>query len=356
MSETKLLITKQELIDQQFMITKKFVVIDSSLYTPEAFEYVQELINYSGSILFVSDTKKIYARGKYFGGDIFQADLLYFTTFEVYNKDNELVGFTTATRPKSTLKIKGGEHVDLSAQYNDATGESLMEINYNLSNAVNTERFTMEQNAKYNLAVVDGQIQMIKYVPANITLSSLPVLEYDSGDTEVCIKLTHIGSKPLTQMEINCSLGAEYIDLIKTTDKEIYGLVPNNTDTTFTVFFSDGETEGQTQVKQIWGYGCIYGSASIFDAPSSDTFNNFNKYIITNNPSKTVIIEQNMNEYGWFACPIEFDVTFTDSSTNLQGGWLKTGTFEYYGFNSVYQIYQTEHTGLGKNKWIITKK
>jgi hypothetical protein len=52
----------------------------------------------------------------------------------------------------------------------------------------------------------------------------------------------------------------------------------------------------------------------------------------------------------------EFDVTFTDSSTNLQGGWLKTGTFEYYGFNSVYQIYQTEHTGLGKNKWIITKK
>lgn len=55
----------------------KFVVIDSSLYTPEAFEYIQEFVNYAGSILFVSDTKKIYARGKYFGGDIFKLIFLW---------------------------------------------------------------------------------------------------------------------------------------------------------------------------------------------------------------------------------------------------------------------------------------
>jgi hypothetical protein len=57
-----------------------------------------------------------------------------------------------------------------------------------------------------------------------------------------------------------------------------------------------------------------------------------------------------------FACPKEFDVIFTDASTNLQGGWKKIGTFTHYIFNTEYQIYGTDQYGLGSVKWIINKK
>jgi hypothetical protein len=361
MNEDILLITKEELIEQQFMINKKFVVIDSSLYTPEAFEYIQELVNYAGSILFVSDTKKIYARGKYFGGDIFQADLLYFTSFKLFNELNfsdvyESAGTIEAKQAKSNLNIRGKGHIKLNADYDETTGVNTMSIDYNLTSAVNTERFTIDENAKYNLEVVDGKIKMIKYIPPFVKMSSLPLLEYDSGDQEVHIKLTTGGSKPLIKLDLKTSLGIEYINLEKTTDYDIYGLAPNNTDITFSVFFTDGETSGETLVNQIWGYACIYGSALDEDKPSPESFNNFNKYIITDNPHKTVIIEQNGYEYGWFACPAEFPVIFTDSSTNLQGGWQQIGTFEYYCFNTMYNVYRTEHSGLGNIKWIISKK
>lgn len=356
MSEEKLLITKQELIDQNFMITKKFVVIDSSLYTPEAFDYIKELVTFTGSIMFISDTKKIFARGKYFGGDIFEADLLYFTQFKTYDNNDNFTGEAFATHAKSTLEFRGGEHVNLYANHDVLTGKNYINIGYDLNSAVNDERFTIEENAQYNLGIENGKIKMIKYIPAHIKLSSLPLLEYDNGDTEICIKYEIFGTKQLTQFDITTSEGQDRIILEKFTNSEIYCIVPNNTDTTFTIQFSDGETNGITETKQIWGYGCLFGNALEENKPNQNTFNNFNKYIITNNPSKTVIIEQNGMEYGWFACPAEYNVIFTDASTNLQGGWHKDSQFMYYTFNTLYQVYRTDHPGLGNIKWIINKK
>lgn len=356
MENNKVLITKQELIDKQFMITKKFVVIDSSLYTPEAFEYIKELITFAGSIMFISDTKKIFARGKYFGGDIFEADLLYFTQFETYNEYGNLTGQTDAKHAKSTLEFRGGKHVDLLANYDSVTGNNSINIDYNLDRAVNKERFTIEENAQYNLGVVDGQLKMIKYIPANVKLSSLPLLEYDSGDTEICIDYIIIGTNLLKQFDITTSMEEAYIIKEKFTDSKIYAMVPNNTDITFTIQFSDGETTNRVEVKQIWGPACLYGNAVYEEKPSETSFNNFNKYIINNNPSKTLVIEQNGEEYGWFACPSDYNVIFTDASTNLQGGWRKESKFLYYGDNTEYQVYRTDYPGLGNIKWIITKK
>jgi hypothetical protein len=364
--EVKKLITKDDLINDGFMINKKFVVVDSTLYTPEAFEYIQELVNFTGSILFVSDTKKIYARGKYFGGDIFQADLLYFNQFETFNEEGLKTGITAAQHAKSTMEFHGGEHMTLFAEYDNITGANRVHFDYDLNNAVNKDRFTIDQNAQYNLAVVDGKVKMEKYIPINITMSSLPILEYDSGDTDVVIKLSITGSKPLTQMDISVEFDSpelneniiltDYIDLEKSNTSEVYGHVPNNTDMTFILKYSDGETNKIAKVKQTWGYGCIYGSAILDNQPSVEHFNEFNKYVISNNPAKTVTIEQNGEEYGWFVCPAEFNVVFTDASTNLQGGWRKEYKFEYYCFNTVYQVYRTDHSGLGNIKWIISKK
>jgi hypothetical protein len=72
--------------------------------------------------------------------------------------------------------------------------------------------------------------------------------------------------------------------------------IPNNTDTKLTIEYADEKTQGVklTSVTQIWGYACIYGYYDILNKPipSSSTFDTFEKYIISNDPSKTIILNQ----------------------------------------------------------------
>lgn len=349
--ENKQLITKQELIDSGFMIIKKLVMIDSTEYTPEAFDYILGLADLVGSIVFVSDSKKIYANGRYFGGDIFQADLLYFTDFRTLDENGVVTGVSSAKHPKSILDIKTYGHLKSFADYDESTGANSIDFYYDLNSAVDTEEFTMDSNAKYNLAVVDGKIKMVKYVPCKITLSSLQILEYDLGEQVVEIAVKYTGSKPLQSFDLSLNYEPlnDYI-LEGTTQNKIICRIPNNTDIIFNIKYSDGITFSEVVLKQIWGYGIFYGKGNEWN------IENMSKYIISDNPSKTITIEQNDGEYGYFACPKEFDVIFTDVSTNLQGGWSKIDTFEYYSFNTVYQIYRTDNAGLGYVKWNVTKK
>ena len=354
--ENKQLITKQELIDSGFMIIKKLVMVDSTDYTPEAFDYILELADLVGSIVFVSDSKKIYANGRYFGGDIFQADLLYFTDFITTNENGNITGISSAKHPKSTLNIKTKGHLQAKADYDETTGKNSIEFNYDLNSAVDTEQFTMDSNAKYNLAIVDGKIKMIKYIPCGVNLSSLPILEYDSGETVVNVGVNYSGSKEITEVKVSCDPmyfpedPKRTIITEGTTNNNIILTIPNNTDVLVKVKIKDGVSEAETSTKQIWGYGIFYGKGLLWN------IENMSKYLISNNPSKTIIIEQNEGEYGYFACPKEFNVVFTDVSTNLQGGWSRIDTFLHYSFNTEYQVYRTDNTGLGYVKWNVSKK
>jgi hypothetical protein len=110
------LLTKNYLIETGFSIQKKFVIVDSSKFNDEAFNYIKELVDAAGSILFVSDTKKIYVHGRYFGGDIFQDDLLYYTNFVSYDNEGNI-------KPESESKIhnlllKRGACLDSSSDIN----------------------------------------------------------------------------------------------------------------------------------------------------------------------------------------------------------------------------------------------
>lgn len=353
MDEEVLLITKEDLINSGFDIIKKLVMIDSTIYTPEAFEYILSLVDSRGAICFVSDSKKIYAQGRYFGGDIFQADLLYFTDFAAVANNGIIKSKTSAKHPKSTLYLQGLGHVVTNAIYDDETGANTVTFDYNLSNAVNKDSFTIDTNAEYKLDVVNGQVKMIKYVPCKVILSSLDVLEYDSGDTIIEIDMKYIGSEDLVSLNVTTEeFDVGIIDLEQSTNEKIVATIPNNTDVTFVVEYSDGKTVNYSTIKQIWGYGIWYGSLLEWN---QEQLINLNKYVAFDNPNGTLTIEQNGNEYGFFICPSEWEIKFIDNSTNLQGGWRPFDTFTYYGFNTEYTVYKTEQSGLGYVKWTISK-
>lgn len=354
------LLTKNYLIETGFSIQKKFVIVDSSKFNDEAFDYIKELVDAAGSILFVSDTKKIYVHGRYFGGDIFQDDLLYFTNFVSYDNEGNITGQTTARRPKSSLQLQGLGHMQAIAEYDDITGENKIKFDYDLNSAVNNEQFTLDSNAKYNLAVVDGQIKMQKYVPISLKVSSLPVLEYDSGDTVVEINIMVSGTYSLQSLSTKTNIDTEdkkYIVGFDSETSKLFVEIPNNTDVEIYITYSDGIETNVITVKQLWGSYCFYGTTDFDLENINDSFKNYpNKYLITNDPSKTITIEQNGYEFGYFICPSKYKLIFTDSSNNLQGGWKKINDFTYYSTDINYTIYRTENSGLGKIKWIISKK
>jgi hypothetical protein len=83
-------------------LNRKFILINSSLYTNEAFEYILELVNETDSILFIRDTKKIYTHGEYFGGDLWEDSLFYFGNFQILNDADEVKVSLEAEEQKET--------------------------------------------------------------------------------------------------------------------------------------------------------------------------------------------------------------------------------------------------------------
>lgn len=354
------LITKQELISSGFFLNKKFVMIDSTKYTPEAFEYILNLADETGSIIFVSDTKKIWAKGKYFGGDIFQADLLYFTEFEAIDGDGNKSS-TSAQHPKSKLTFKTDGHLNATAVYKEDSGENEINFNYDLDGAVNKEEFQFDPKSLYNLNVVNGQIKIEKYTPISISLPKLNPIEYDSGDKELTCNVGIFGGNTILSFGVTTITGRpEEPELVLGVDSAGFFtvLIPNNTNVTIKVNASDGKSGAEETVSQNWGYACYYGSSTNAEMTLKEEIlgAEFKKYITLNDPSKTITIEQNREAYGYFVCPAIFKVEFIDVSTNLTGGWRKIGSFTNYSFNETYNIYRTEQTGLGYMKWNVTKK
>lgn len=378
----EVLVTKQNLIDQEFKIEKKFVMVDSRAYTEDAFEYVLKLADIAGSLVFVYDLKKIWANGRYFGGDVFQEDLHYWTTITTIDGGDILTGETTAISPKSNLVIKGKSHLSAKAIFTPENYEkNIIEFDYKLKDAVNTNFVEIDGN-RYNLVVEDDQIKLNKYEPMKVICSSLPVLEYDSilEYAEVSFNLTLSGTMPDPSkviLDIQVSINGEQAnDLFTGYDVStgtVHAQIPRNTVVTFTIAYSDGITGGTTSVTQRWGYGVWIG---IFDQElyGYGLFGDYKPDFLTNqegtngveglkkylwvpgaNLNITESLNQTQSQYGMFVCPADFNIEFVDVSTNLTGGW--TPGFNQTGYlyedNILYMPYRTDHVGLGLVTWKI---
>lgn len=349
MAEDITKITLAELLqDGEVVIEKKFVLINSLMYDEEAFAYILSKCNDAGAVVFITDKRKIYTHGEYFGGDLWEDTLHSVTEFEVQNLGVKQ-GSLKIDKMEDKISFNGVNGVDLSVV--ETEDSKVINIGYDLLNSVNDESVVFDPKSEYHLGVVDGKITIVKYTAASLYVAPLDVLEYDSGDKFLTFEIQVGGTDPLIDFSI-VSNPETTIMRVPNTNK-IQAVIPNNTAITFTMDYSDGKTTGSYNVTQRWGYACVYGT----EEPDVSNFSDMQRFILTsNNINKTITIEQNNGKYGYFACPSTIIPVFFDNSTNLSGGWGKIGTQRFYNAGIEYSIYKTENDGLGNVTWTVKSR
>ena len=95
----------------------------------------------------------------------------------------------------------------------------------------------------------------------------------------------------------------------------------------------------------------LYSNTEITD----DNFYEVSRYVSSISCKGTIVISQDDDEYGWFACPSMFTPLFTDRMTGFVGGWTKVKTFTAYSVGIQYDLWRTDNTGLGRIIWDINK-
>ena len=334
-------------------INRKFILINSSLYTNEAFEYILELVNETDSILFIRDTKKIYTHGEYFGGDLWEDSLFYFGNFQILNDADEVKVSIEAEEQKETLKLKGINNLDISAEENYIDGIKYKTIvfNYDISNVVDTTPFTVDDpTAEYKLEIKDSKIHVNKYIPIRVEVPNieLPVLEYNNAHTTVNIPINVFGTDTNKNIFVSSSTG-ESVRYDEENSKIILDVTNSVSDNDILIVYSDSRTQGSLTLKQKFSFACVFGQTE----PSNSNFNTISRYVCDDKIDGEITIEIDRGNYGWFACPENFNPIFIDKESNLSGGWTPVKKALFYVRNIKYTIYRTENSGLGHTKWII---
>lgn len=332
-------------------ISKKIILVNSEKYTEDAFDYLLDLIDESESIAFIVNERKIYTQGEYFGGDLWEDSLNYFSKHVIIDDNNEILNRIYAQSAKDSLQWKGEGGIQLYNDYDIKREANTIHIKYNLEAAVDEESVVRVGDKILALTVGENnKLAIAEFEPINITWPTIQMLEYDKGDTEISIPLTIQNKQRLTSLVISASSGV--IPSFNWETDTITANIKNNTNVTFYIDYKDGKTLMTESFKQEWGYAYCYGITQI----TEENFDRFKKGLENKFNNKEITINQTNNTYGWFAYPKNISIEFSDKATGLSGGWEKAGTFMKYNSNIEYQVYKTEQSGLGSVTWKITKK
>lgn len=329
-------------------IDKKFVLINSSMYTGEAFAYILNKCDKVGAVVFVSDKRKIYAQGEFFGGDLFEDTVRSVTKFDVQNF-GETQGLIEILKPEETLTLNGLDGVNLSIVQTEDS--KTINIGYDLVGRLNQEEISFDKDSKYHLGVVDGKIAIVKYTPASLYIEPFEMLERDAGDKLLIFELQVGGTDPLTRFEITSNPETRIIQVPNT--NKIQAVIPNNINVDFHIEYSDGTTDGTYDMSQLWGCACVYGTTE----PLSENFTELDRFLVPGfEINETITIDQSNDKYAYFACPANITPVFTDANDGFAGGWEKIGFLQVYSTGIRYNVYRTENSGLGEVTWIVQSK
>ena len=343
-------LTIEQLKENPPVIEKKFILIDSSLYTDEAYEYLLELINETDSIAFIRDLKKIYTHGEYFGGDIWEESLFYFGSFQILDSNDELITSIESEIRNETLRLRGIENIKIipSVEWKNGVKYKTITFGYDIENSIHKTPVTIDDNtAEYNLDIKDGKIFIDKYIPIRIETPELPLLEYDSETSSLEFNINILGNDQekrviITSDQAVITLSDDY--------KTVYTNILNpNINVEYLILYSDSKTQGAINMYQKYGFGNFYSTNQI----SKDTFKSCDKYISDDSCKGIFTLNIGEEEYGWFACPSFLKPKFIDKDNNICGGWKKDSYIYIYSMNMEYIVYKTENSGLGLTTWEV---
>ena len=346
-------VTIEELLENPPVIDRKFILIDSTLYTDEAYEHLLDLINETDSIAFIRDLKKIYTHGEYFGGDIWEDSLFYFGDFEILDNDSEEVLTTIkAEAQKESLRLKGENHLLLLPEEHWVNGfkYKTLRFKWDIDNSIDTSVFKIDDStAEYNLEIKDNKIAVNKYIPIRIVPSELEVIEYDSNPSIINFNLDIYGTEPEINVFVTSTNSGSVITLSEDKRTVNCQIGTKNENIDYLVVYSDSKTDGLVHNYLKYGFGNAYSNSEI----TANNFLNTDRFISEDSCTCEFDLNIDDEEYGWFACPIAFNPKFIDKDTNISGGWIKSGVIKVYSLNLEYTVYRTENSGLGNTSWKI---
>ena len=350
------IITLEELQEAQPKITKRIVLVNSSKYTEEAFEYLLDLIDESEAIAFVINERKIYTHGEYFGGDLWEDTLNYFSKYTLLNEDNEITSQVYAQTSKDAIQFKGEGGITLYSDYDINRDASTIHVNYDLDAAVdNSSIVKINDGLSLVLEVNNDKIALKEYEAPSIKLHTPPMLEYDSGNTQVTINVDITRYEKIKLTDLRVTASGNSIAEPRLAERKINVMVFNNVKTNVFVDYQDlNRIQYSTSTTQDWGYRYLWGSgANAINLTNQDLFN---KSLENTFREKTISLDIKDGQYGWVAYPSSTPLAFIDMENGMMGGWTKYSTFTMYGQGIEYQVYRTENVGLGKTTWKLTQK
>lgn len=344
----------EELRNNPPLFDKKFLLINSSLYTDEAFEYLLELINETDCIAFIRDLKKIYTHGEFFGGDVWEEDLLCWGAFQLLDENDDIITELAAEELNDKIRFKSNNNITLTAEEYYVHGEKLktIVIGYDINNSVDTSIFTVDDStAQFNLEVNEGKIGINKYVPISVSVSGdTTPIEFDNAPDRIQFFLDVKGTAQ--NKNIYVTTGTNETVQIADDYSSVSATITPNTNVNYLVIYSDGQNEGSVMFEKKFGYGLFYSTEQI----TKDNIHDMNRVVVLNSCKCNITLDQGDENYGWFACPSNCKPIFKDTYSGICGGWTKVGKFRIYSNNIEYDVWRTENSGLGENNWEINEK
>ena len=297
-------------------IDKKIILVDSSKYTDEAFEYLLDIIDESKIIAFIVNERKIYTHGEYFGGDLWEDTLNYFSKYAILNDENKITEQFYANSPKEAVQLKGEGGVTIYSDYDIDRDANTIHIQYDLNAAIDEKSMINVGEKFIKLTKHGDKLALDFHDNIDIELVKPSLIEYDSGNVETIISMIVTNGQELTKFEISADENA--LPTFNGLSGNISLLVLNNAVTTVTIVYGDDFITKETSVVQEWGYAFAYGVYGIIDDnfdlyKSSDIENEFHE--------KTIELDIPENRYGWFAYPANVEIRFIDIDNDIAGGW-----------------------------------
>lgn len=348
------IITLEELQELNPKINKKIVLVNSSKYTEDAYEHLLDLIDEAESIAFVINERKIYTHGEYFGGDLWEETLNYFSKYVVLNDNNEITSQVYAQTSKDAIQFKGEGGITVYSDYDSNREASTIHVHYDLNAAVDSDSIVnVNDELALTLGVENNKVTLKEYRPVIVEIETPQLLEFDSGTREVTLNMTIDGSEKLKTLNITATNGtAVMYDWLT---RQIKFTVQNNKNVSIYVDYNDVTgKEYSRQVDQKWGYAYVYGYVKITEETFDIQANS--RGLEDSFKEKTISFSIPEGRYGWVAYPSSTDLVFIDDENGMIGGWRKDSKFTRYSTGIEYQVYRTEQTGLGKTKWRLQEK
>ena len=351
MPNTNSKITLEELQNMNVQIDKKYLLIDSSIYTDKAYEYLLSLVDQTESIAFIYDRRLIYAQGKYFGSDIWKESLMYFGNLTLVDPlTGEDVTTVSAEYMNENIKLKSDGKIKIEAEEEFSGGLSLksLKFSFDLQNSVDVDNITLSNGDQISLNYNDGKIKLINYNPISVKVDNLELIELDSSIERISIPLIVEGTNPIRELNVyaspvqDCSIDENNV---------LHSTISLNKDQYFTVSYNDGEKYGVLNIIQRYGFGLFYSTAEI----NNSNYMDCNRVLSYNSCDCEFTLNQTEDRYGYFACPSDYKPIFKDERSGFIGGWKKIRDLYLYSVKKNYTLYRTEYSGLGKNKWSVSE-